>query len=635
MFLKINDKRMKILLILIIFGFLLVIGKILYIEIKEYYFLNKNANNLWGRNLPIEGNRGIIMDRNGMPLTDNLTTTSLVFVNNQIKDKNMVAELIAPILKVPKDTLMKHLIKKNSMERVHPEGRRLNAETADQIKSLGLTGVYLVKESKRYYPYQTFLAPSLGFVGIDNQGLSGLELKYNKYLNGTYGHITYTADAKGNDLKQIQKYEKPADGLNLRLTINFNIQAAIERELDNIINKYSPEQALILAMDPNNGEILGMSSRPTYDPNQYKKATTEVINRNLPIFSTFEPGSTFKIVTLSAALNEKKIDLHKDHYHDTGKITVENARIKCWKKGGHGNETFLQVVENSCNPGFVVMGQKLGKKTLFKYINNLGFGTKTGVDLSGEGTGIIFKLSQVGPVELATSAFGQGVSVTPIQQVTAVSALINGGTLYKPYMVKSYLEPVTNQVIKENKPVVVRENIISQKISKQVRETLASVVTNGTGRNAYIEGYEVGGKTGTAQKVKDGRYMDGNYILSFIGFAPADHPKIVVYVAIDNPKNTVQYGGTVSAPVARRIIEDSIDELAINPTNKKLERKYLWNEIRYVPLPNVVGKKIDTARKKLKKFKIKTEGYGNKVIEQSPLQRKVLEGSVIRLLLSN
>lgn len=635
MFLKINDKRMKILLVLIVIGFLIVIGKILYIEIKEYYFLNKNANNLWGRNLPIEGNRGIIMDRNGMPLTDNLTTTSLVFVNNQIKDKDLVATQIAPILKTSKAGLMKHLKKRNSMERVHPEGRRLSADTADQIKNLNLTGVYLVKESKRYYPYLTFLAPSLGFVGIDNQGLSGLELKNNQYLNGTYGHITYTADAKGNDLNKSQKYEKPADGLNLRLTINFNIQAAIERELDNAMIKYKPEQALIIAMDPSSGEILGMSSRPTYDPNQYKKATTEVINRNLPIFSTFEPGSTFKIVTLAAALNEGKIDLHKDHYHDTGRITVENAKIKCWKKGGHGTQTYLEVVQNSCNPGFVVMGQKLGKKTLFKYIRNLGFGSKTGVDLSGEGTGIIFKLNQVGPVELATSAFGQGVSVTAIQQVSALSALVNGGTLYKPYMVKSYLEPVTNQIVKENKPKVIRENIITEKTSREVRETLASVVTNGTGRNAYIEGYEVGGKTGTAQKVKDGRYLDGNYILSFIGFAPADNPKIVVYVAIDNPKNTVQYGGTVSAPIARRIIEDSIDELAINPTNKKLSRKYFWNEVKYIPLPNVIGKNLEDARKKLKNFRVKTEGFGTKVIEQSPVQRKALEGSIIRLLVSN
>lgn len=635
MFLRINDRRMRIVLLGVICCFVLVILKILFINIFNFNFLSERANNVWGRNLPIEGNRGLIIDRNGIILTDNLTTTSLVFVNNQIKDKQKVADAIAPIIDVTPERLMDTLNRSSSMERVHPEGRRLSYAVANEIKALNFEGVYLVKESKRYYPHGTFLAPSLGFVGIDNQGLSGIELKYDEYLSGTYGHITYIADAKGRDLGKSQNYEQPADGMHLQLTINFNIQAAIERELDNAMTKYRPEQALIIAMDPNNGEILGMGSRPTYNPNNYKRATKEVINRNLPIFSTFEPGSTFKIVTLAAALQEGRIDLKEDKFHDSGRIRVENATIKCWKKGGHGAQTFLNVVENSCNPGFVVMGQRLGKKKLFDYIDKLGFGRRTGIDLNGEGTGIIFARDQIGPIEHATSSFGQGVSVTPIQQVAAVSALINGGTLYQPFIVKSYLEPTTGQVIKTNEPVVTRDNIISAATSKKVRNTLASVVTNGTGRNAYIEGYEVGGKTGTAQKVKDGAYMEGNYILSFIGFAPANDPKIVVLVAVNNPKGVVQYGGAVAAPIARRIIEDSIDELKINPTNKKLSRKYLWNELKQIKLPNVVGKNRDDAKRALRGFKVRFEGRGNRVIEQSPRTRKLTEGSTVRLLLSN
>ena len=260
---------------------------------------------------------------------------------------------------------------------------------------------------------------------------------------------------------------------------------------------------------------------------------------------------TFKIVTLAASVNEKIVDLNKDTFYDGGSVNVEGATLHCWKHGGHGAQTFLQVVENSCNPGFVNLGLKLGKDKLFEYIKNFGFGSKTGVDLNGESSGILFSLDKVGPVELATTAFGQGVSVTPIQQITAVSAAINGGILYKPYIVKSLNEPETNSVILENKPTVVRQ-VISSESSDIVKYALESVVQNGTGRNAYIEGYRVGGKTGTAQKVKDGRYMVGNYITSFIGFLPADDPQVIVYIAVDNAKGITQYGGTVHALLSEK-----------------------------------------------------------------------------------
>ena len=326
--------------------------------------------------------------------------------------------------------------------------------------------------------------------------------------------------------------------MNITLTINNDIQLAIERELDNAVSKYNPEHALAIAMDPNTGEILGMSSRPNFSPSNYQNYSTEEINRNLPIWMNYEPGSTFKIITLASSLEENTVDLQNDHFYDGGSVRVANAKIKCWKTKGHGAQTFLQVVENSCNPGFVALGQRLGKERLFSYIEKFGFGKKTGIDLNGEATGIIFKLDRVGEVELATTAFGQGVSVTPIQQITAVSAAINGGKLFKPYIVKSITEPETNNAVVTNKPQMVRR-VISEEASWKTALALESVVTNGTGRNAFIDGYRVGGKTGTAQKVKDGAYMSGNYILSFIGFLPADNPKVVVYVAIDNPEGIV------------------------------------------------------------------------------------------------
>lgn len=547
MFSKNIHKRIKIVLLIVIIVFIIIIAKVFYIEVIDYKKLNKLANGLWSRNLPIEADRGKIYTIDGELLAGNVTTTSLVFIPNQIKDKNLVAEQISKVLGVSKEDIEKHIYKKTMMERVHPEGRRLSYEIADQINSFHFDGVYLLKESKREYTHNEMLSHVLGYVGIDNQGLSGLELQYDDILTGEYGGVQYFSDAKGNNLDRNSVYVEPEDGLDIYLTVNYELQSSIERELDNIVTKYNPEGAWTLAMDPNTGEILGMSSRPNFNPNNYKDYSTEVINRNMAIWASYEPGSTFKILTVSAAVNEGKVDLLKDTFYDGGSVNVDGARIKCWKAGGHGAQTFLEVVQNSCNPGFVELGRRLGKETLFDYINKFGYGKKTGIDLNGESSGILFNLDKVGPVELATTAFGQGVSVTAIQQVAAVSAAINGGTLYKPYIVKRITEHETGQIIKEIEPTKVRENIVTKETSEKVRMTLESVVSLGTGRNAYIDGYRVGGKTGTAQKVNNGVYMHGNYIVSFIGFMPANDPKVVVYLAIDNPKGVTQYGGTVHA----------------------------------------------------------------------------------------
>lgn len=631
MFFKNIHSRMKIALLIITFVFIVIIARVFYIQVIDYKKLNKYAGNLWSRNLPIKADRGLIYDRNGVILADNVTTTSLVLIPNQIKDKEETTQKLAEILGVSYEDMYKHVSKKTSIERVHPEGRQLSYETADKIKDLKLDGVYLVKESKRSYPYDTYLAHTLGFVGVDNQGLSGIELTYDKYLTGEDGAIKYYSDAKGNRLKLNEVYEQPQDGMNITLTINNEIQSSLERELDNAVTKYDPDRAIGIVMDPNNGEILAMSARPNFSPSNYQNYSLEEINRNLPIWATYEPGSTFKIITLAAALEEGKVDLDKDTYNDSGSIKVENATLHCWKHGGHGHETFLQVVENSCNPGFVVLGQRLGKNKLFEYIDKFGFGRKTGIDLNGEGTGIIFDLNKVGPVELATTAFGQGVSVTPIQQITAVSAAINGGKLYKPYIVKSINEPETNTVIQENKKTLVRQ-VISEKTSAEVRRALESVVANGSGRTAYIDGYRVGGKTGTAQKVENGHYLDNNYILSFIGFLPADDPQVIVYVAVDNPKGTVQYGGTTVGPIAKAVLKDSIKALNIERRDGGMDKKYKWPDPKAKEVADVVGMSVEDAKAELEGLNVIIEGDGDKVIHQSPEAGvKLDEGETVRL----
>ncbi len=622
-----------ILIIIFIVGIILI-GRVFYIQVFAYNKLSKLANDLWSRNLPITAERGLILDRNGKVLAGNITTTSLVLIPNQIKNKEQVTADLAKILNVSYDEMKKHVFKNTSIERVHPEGRRLSFEIADQINALKYDGVYLLKESKRNYPNDNLLSHVLGYVGIDNQGLSGLELMYDNYLMGINGSIKYYSDGKGKRLPLSEVYDEPVNGMDLYLTIDLDIQKAVERELDNVMNKYSPEHALIIVEDPNTGEVLGMASRPNFNPNNYQTYSVETINRNLPIWMTYEPGSTFKIITLAAAIEEKKVNIFNDYYYDSGSIMVENACIKCWKAGGHGHESFLNVVENSCNPGFVVLGQRLGKENLFKYINDFGFGNKTRIDLNGEEDGIIFKLDRVGPVELATTAFGQGISVTPIQQINAVSAVINGGNLLKPYVVKRISDNASNTILFENNKTIIKDNIISKDTSNLVKFALESVVANGTGRNAYLENYRVGGKTGTAQKVSDGHYLIGNYILSFMGFMPADNPQVVVYVAIDNPKGVVQYGGTVSAPVAKHVLSDVASILKIKKTNEGMPKVYNWFDEKYVVIPDVTGMNSDDAKKILKGFKIEYVGSGNTVINQNPHGNTyVSENATIKLML--
>ena len=627
--------RIKIVFLLILVGFIFIIGKVFYIQVFDYDKLNVYANNLWSRNLPIESDRGKIMTSDNVVVADNLTTVSLIFIPNQIdKDKKEeAASAIANILHCNVDAIREHIFKFSSIERVHPEGRRLSYEQADQIEELKIEGVYLVKESKRIYPYDKLLCHVLGYVGIDNQGLSGLELQYDKYLMGKAGSIQYYSDAKGQRLSRPENYVEPTDGITIELTINYEIQSAIERELDNAMKKYRADAAWAIAMNPKTGEVLGMASRPGFDPNSYQNYGVEEINRNLAIWSSYEPGSTFKIVTLSSALEEGVVDLEKDSFYDGGSVNVDGARIKCWKRGGHGQQTFLQVVQNSCNPGFVELGRRLGKNKLFQYIDKFGFGSKTGIDLNGEGSGILFSLDKVGPVELATTAFGQGVSVTAIQQVAAVSAAVNGGNLYQPYIVKSLIEPETGEIIQENKPILVRR-VISSSTSEKVRYALESVVALGSGRNAYIDGYRVGGKTGTAQKVNKGVYMVGNYITSFIGFFPADDPEVVLYVAIDYPKGITAYGGTVAAPIFRNIALDVIPSLNISKRDNGISKEYRYFDIKYITVPDVVGMDVKSAREMLKGFDIEYSGSGDRVISMSPAaDSSVVVGSVVRLML--
>lgn len=631
MFTKKIDKRIKIVFLIIITILFLVFIRVFYIQVFEYKKLNKLASSLWSRNLEIEADRGKILDRNGEVLADNLTTSSLVLIPNQIKNKEDTTKKLANSLGLSYESMKKHVYKNTSIERVHPEGRRLSYDVAKKISDLKLDGVYLVKEAKRNYPYKDFLSHVLGYVGIDNQGLSGIELQYDKYLRGENGVIKYFSDSHGNKLSLSDIYKEAESGMNVSLTIDINIQKSIERELDNIEEMFNPDMALAIVVNPNNGEVLGMASTPSYDPNKYKEYGTSVLSRNLPIWSSYEPGSTFKIMTMASAVEENVIDIFNDHFYDAGKVNVDGSVLKCWKSGGHGDQTYLQVLQNSCNPGFVKLGQLLGKDRLFSYIDKFGFGKKTGIDLAGEATGILFPLDRVGNVELATSAFGQGISVTPIQQVMAVSAVVNGGVLYKPYIVKGISDNAGNNVVEYSKSKV--RKVLSKRTSEIMRLALESVVAYGGGKSAYIEGYRIGGKTGTAQKSENGSYLVNNYIMSFMSVVPANNPQAVLYLAIDNPKNTAMLSSYTTTPIARRILLDIIDALEIKKQDGELEKELEWTDKGYSVVLNVVGKSLDEAKKILSDFDVVVQGDGNIVTYQSiKAGKKIEKGSKIRIL---
>ncbi|MGG3574409.1 stage V sporulation protein D [Bacillus gobiensis] len=629
-------KRLFMILLFGFVAFLIIDARLGFVQFLMGEELTNKAKDSWSRNLPFEPERGEILDRNGVKLATNQSAPSILVVPRQIEDPVEASKKLAAVLNMSEEKAYKHLTKKISIERISPEGRKISHEKATKVRDLGLKGVYIAEDSIRHYPFGSYLSHVLGFAGIDNQGLLGLEAFYDDDLKGTKGSVQFYSDAKGKRMPgEADDFTPPEDGLDLKLTIDSKVQTIVERELDNAEAKYNPDGIVAVAMNPKNGEILAMASRPDFDPANYKTVDPKIYNRNLPVWSTYEPGSTFKIITLAAALEENKVNLGKDHFYDRGYTEVDGARLRCWKKGGHGHQSFLEVVQNSCNPGFVELGTRLGKNELFKYINGFGFGKKTGIDLQGEGRGILFPLDRVGPVEQATTAFGQGVSVTPIQQVAAVSAAINGGTLYTPYIAKEWVDPVTKKTVKKQAPMA-KKQVISEETSKEIRFALESVVAQGTGRNAFVEGYRVGGKTGTAQKVKDGKYLKNNHIVSFIGFAPADDPAVVVYVAVDNPKGTVQFGGTVAAPIVGNIMRDSLPQLGVKQRKNQIEKEYKWLDTKLVEVPNVIGLSLEELEQLMVNLQVDVSGSGNKVVQQSPKPgTKVKEGSTIRLFLSD
>lgn len=622
----ISKKRLKVIIYAFIFFGIAVVLRLFYVQIIQHDKLTELAKENWDREIPFSSERGEIVDKNGEVIVTNKLAPTLYFMPAQNDDIEKAASQIASVLNLDEKKLFEKMNSRAYLVKLAPEAKNITYEQAVQIQGLKIDGLYSGVDYIRHYPYGNMLARFLGFTGYDSQGLAGIEFQYDKLLTSKGAAIRLFTDAKGNSLPHVDdEYREGKQGATLELTIDLDVQEVVDRELSQAMEKYDADQALAIAMNAKTGEILALSSFPTYDPSNFEEVDSTIFNRNLPVWMTYEPGSTFKIITLSAALEEKVVDLEKDTFHDKGYTIVEGARLRCWKRDGHGHETFLEVVENSCNPGFIELGQRVGPEKLMKYIKDFGFGKKTGSNIAGEATGILFSEEAFGPVEHATTSFGQGISVTPIQQVQAVAAAINGGKLYTPYVVSRVIDPETGKAIIENKPKL-KKTVISEETSAQVRHALESVVANGSGRAAFRDGLRIGGKTGTAQKVENGRYKDGDYIVSFIGFAPANDPEVVVYVAIDNPKGSLIFGSTIAAPVVGQIIEDIAPTLGIEVNREgQLEKQYRWGDPVTERIPNFIGMSVDELHKLQYPYKVEVHGEGDIVTAQLPEPNNVIE----------
>lgn len=623
----------------IVFGFILfglaVVLRLFYVQVIQYDQLTELAKENWDREIPFASERGEIVDRNGEVIVTNRLAPTLYFMPAQNDNIEEAAKQLAGVLKIDEQILFEKMNKRTYLVKLAPEAKNITYEQAVEIQGLKIDGLYSGVDYVRHYPYGNLLSRFIGFTGYDTQGLAGIEYQYDKLLTSKEAAIRLYTDAKGNSLPHVDDEWKEGDqGATVELTIDLDIQKVVDRELTQAMEKYEADQALAIAMNAKTGEILALSSFPTYDPSNFEEVDSSIYNRNLPVWMTYEPGSTFKIITLSAALEEDLVDLEKDMFYDKGYVMVEDARLRCWQRKGHGSETFLQVVQNSCNPGFIELGQRLGGTKLLQYIKDFGFGTSTGSNIAGEASGILFKEEAFGPVEQATTSFGQGIAVTPIQQVQAVAAAVNGGNLFTPYVVSRVYDSETGKTILENKPDKKR-SVISEETSEKVRHALESVVANGSGRHAFRDGLRIGGKTGTAQKVEDGRYKDGEYLVSFIGFAPANDPEIVVYVAIDNPKSSLVFGSTIAAPIVGQIIEDIAPRVGIEVNREEqLEKEYRWGDLLTERAPNLIGYSVNEIMSLNYPFKIEVHGEGEKVTAQLPEPDQIIEqDGVIHLYL--
>ena len=544
-----------------------LIGRLVYLMVFDAEYYQKRAEDLHKRERKIKAARGEIVDRNGVVLATNKTVCTISVIHSQIKEPERVTEILAKELEMDQAEVRKRVEKVSSMEKVKTN---VEKEVGDKIREYNLDGVKVDEDYKRYYPYDSLASKVLGFTGGDNQGIIGLEVKYEETLKGSNGTILTTTDARGIELDAVAEGRiEPVAGKTLEISMDYNIQKYCEQAAEKVMREKQADGVSILLMNPQNGEILSMVNVPEFNLNDPFELNTgeelegeklqDALNamwRNRCINDTYEPGSTFKIIT-SAACLEDGVGTPEDTFSCPGYRMVEDRRIRCHKVGGHGSETFVQGIQNSCNPVFIDIGLRLGAERFYDYFQQFGLLDLTGIDLPGEAGTIMHQVENIGLVELATISFGQSFQVTPVQMAVTVSSIINGGRRVTPHFGKAVLDREGN--VLETLSYEERSGVVSEKTSKTMQTLLEGVVANGSGKNAYIEGYSIGGKTATSQTLPRSA---NKYISSFIGFAPAEDPQVLGMVVIHNPQG-IYYGGTIAAPVLRSIFDNVLPYLGI------------------------------------------------------------------------
>lgn len=563
----------KKILVVFLAAFILIlylIGRLVYLMVFDAEYYQQKAEDLHERERDIKAARGEIIDRNGTVLATNRTVCTISVIHSQIENPEKVIEKLSEFLEMDADQVRKKVEKISSIERIQSN---VDKRTGDKIRNLGLAGVKVDEDFKRYYPYNELASKVLGFTGGDNQGIVGLEVKYEKYLKGINGKILTTTDARGIELDGVAEDRlEPEAGNTLRISLDYTMQKYALQMAEKVRTEKQADKVGIILMNPQNGEIYAMVNVPEFDLNQPFMLNNEETGENLTdeqrqdalnqmwrngcINDTYEPGSTFKIITASAGLEEGVVHL-TDQFSCPGYKVVEDRRIRCHKVGGHGAENFVQGIQNSCNPVFIEVGLRIGVDRFFDYFRQFGLMDLTGVDIPGEAGTIMHKKENVGQVELATISFGQSFQITPIQLATTVSALVNGGRRVTPHFGMEVLSAEGKKV--KTFRYNAKKHIVSEKTSQTMRELLESVVAEGSGKNAYVEGYRIGGKTATSQTLPRSA---NKYISSFVGFAPADDPQILGMCVIYNPQG-VYYGGTIAAPVIGKIFENILPYLSI------------------------------------------------------------------------
>lgn len=564
-----NRRKIMIIFVAVLLLMVFLMGRLVYLMIfcSEYYGVR--AENLHERERDIKAARGNIYDRNGVVLAENKTVCTISVIHSQIEDPEKVIAVLTKELGMSEETVRKRVEKVSSIERIKTN---VEKETGDAIRSYELAGVKIDEDYKRYYPYNELASKVIGFTGGDNQGIIGIEVKYDEYLEGINGKILTLTDARGVEIKNAgERRSEPVEGDDLYLSLDYNIQMYAAQAAVKVREEKQADSVSILVMNPQNGEILAMVNEPEFNLNEPFTLNTEIdtelseeekqnaLNkmwRNQCINDTYEPGSTFKIITASAALEEGKVSL-SDQFNCPGYKIVEDRRIRCHKVGGHGAEDFTHGIMNSCNPVFIEIGLRIGSDRFCDYFEQFGLLSKTNIDLPGEASTIMHKRENIGQVELATMSFGQSFQITPIQLATTVSSIINGGNRVTPHFgveTKNAEGEVTHTFVYEQK-----EHIVSKETSATMRYLLEKVVSEGSGKNAALEGFSIGGKTATSQTLPR---SEKRYISSFLGFAPADDPQVLALIIINNPQG-VYYGGTIAAPVCRDLFSNILPYLGI------------------------------------------------------------------------